>query len=537
MHLKKWIQLPECWLAVILLAGSLVRLLCLGYYPMGLHQDEAYSAYNSWAVMNYGIDSHGYVRPVYYPAWGSGMNVLYSYFTMPLFALFGVSVETIRLPQAILGCISIVVVYGLGKEMFRSKWMGTFFAFLLAINPWHIQQSRFGLESNLAVPLLLAAMYFFCRYLNGHRRSLWGALFFWGMTLYSYALTWLVIPVILLASLLFFRKKMVFDKKLFAGLLLLFILALPLLLFLAVNFGILPEIRTKVFSVPKLPALRTGELVFHTWVVKQRIISLAMMLFRQHDDRWWISNATVGSYYYVSMPFILIGFAYHIKVFFQWAFRKRELPLHFLLAIWFCAGLMIGCSIDYVYFHKVNYIHIPVILYGGIGIWRLGKALRRKALVYAGAVSLYLVCFGYYIYAQATYPVDYSTYGNPWVSHMNWCRYEEALAYAQSLTDGDISVFALNYANIMLYDQISPYEFLSTVEYEGDPQFMDVVHFGRYYLNMDTPGDMAEMEKDEVVYVYPYGMEEGFRERGYVTVHADACYGVAYREEVYGENQ
>ena len=528
--------MPEFRLALIFLAGSLVRLLCLKDNPMGLHQDEAYSAYNSWAVMNYGIDSFGYTRPVYYTVWGSGMNVLYSYFTMPFFALFGVSVTTIRLPQAILGCLSILVVYGLGKEMFHSEQAGLFFSFLLAVNPWHIQQSRFGLESNLAVPLLLTAMFFFCRYLNGRKRSLWAASFFWGLTLYSYALTWLLIPLILLASLFFFRKKITFDRTFFLCFLMLFLMALPLFLFLAVNFGLIPEIRTELISIPKLPALRTGEMTFHTWVVKQRILSLVTMLFRQYDDRWWISNATVGSYYYISTPFILLGLFSHIKIFFRWLFRKEELPMHFLAAIWFFAAFLVGCSIDHVYFHKVNYIHIPIILYGGMGILCLGRILRKAKPVLVTAVCLYSACFGYYIYSQASYPVDYSSYGNPWVSHMNWYRYEDALACAQSLTDGKISVFALNYANIMLYDRISPYEFMDTAEYEGDLQFMELTHFGRYYMGMNPPEDAELRKTDTTVYVYPYGLEESFRERGYVTVHADACYGVAYREEIYGIN-
>lgn len=533
IHWKKWIQMPECWLLFVLLAGSLVRLTGLGDNPMGLYQDEAYSAYNSWAVMNYGIDSFGYTRPVYYIAWGSGMNVLYSWLTMPFFALFGVSVVTIRLPQAILGCVSILVIYGLGREMFQSKHLGVFFAFLLAINPWHIQQSRLGLESCLAVPLLLTAMYYFCRYLNGRKGSFWGAAFFWGLALYSYALTWLVIPLILLASLVFLHKRIRFDRNFFPGILLLFLMALPLLLFLAVNFGLIPEIRTKLFSVPRLPELRTGEMTLHTWVLKQRIVSLVTMLFRQYDDRWWISNATVGSYYYVSTPFILLGLAYHIRIFFQWIFRKKELPVHFLLALWFGAAFLVGCSVDLVYFHKVNYIHIPIILYGGIGIWQLGEVIRKKKQVCIAAVCLYTACFGYYIYTQATYPVDYSTYGNPWVSHMSWYRYEKALEYAQSLTDGEISVIALNYANIMLYDKIPPDEFMDTVEYAGDPQFMDVTHFGRYYIGQGVPEDMEQRRKDNIVYVYPYSMEDDFTGCGYVTVHADACYGVAYREEIY----
>ncbi len=532
---KKWIRTPECWLMLTVLLGSLARLLYLGSRPMGLHQDEAYSAYNSWAVMHYGLDSLGYTRPVYYTAWGSGMSVLYSYFTMPFFALFGVSVTTIRLPQAILGCLSIPAAYGLGKEMFRSKWMGTLFAFFLAINPWHIQQSRFGMDCNLAVAMLLFAMFFFCRYLNGHLKSLWGAVLFWGLTLYCYALTWLLIPLILVLCLIFFCKKIMFSRDFFLAFLLLFLMALPLLLFLAVNFGLIPEIRTKLFSIPKLPALRTEEMSLHTWVIKQRILSLIEMLLKQYDDRWYISNAKVGSYYYISTPFVLLGLLYHLKIFFQWIFQKKELPVHFLLAIWFGAAFLVGCSIDSVYFHKVNYIHIPVILYGGIGIWWLGGLFKNKKTLFVTAMTCaYTACFGYYIYYQATYPIDYDAYGNPWVSHMNLYRYEDALAYAQDLAVEDISVIALNYANIMLHAQIPPDEFSETVTYAGNPRFMEVTRFGRYQIGALPPTDPEALEKDPVVYVYPHMTENLFQELGYITVHADACYGVAYREEIYG---
>lgn len=121
---------------------------------------------------------------------------------------------------------------------------------------------------------------------------------------------------------------------------------------------------------------------------------------------------------------------------------------------------MVGCSIDSVYFHKVNYIHIPIILYGGIGIWWLGGLFKDKRAFFLTAMTCaYTACFGYYIYYQATYPIDYDAYGYPWVSHMNLYRYEDALAYAEKLTSEDISVIALNYANVMLHAQIPPDEF------------------------------------------------------------------------------
>lgn len=529
--MKKLLKLPETWLLIITVIGSLVRLMWLGDSPMGLHQDEAYSAYNSWAVMNFGVDSFGYTRPVYYAAWGSGMSVLYSYLTMPFFAIWGVSVETIRLPQAILGCISIPVMYGLGKELFQNKWTGVFFAFLLAINPWNIQQSRFGLDACLAVPMLLLAMYFLCGYLNGKKKYLWGAAVFFGLTLYSYALTWLVIPLIFVFVLIFYHKRITFTRDFFLPLLLLFIMAIPLLLFLAVNFDLLPEIRTSLFSIPKIPALRAEEMKFDMWVLKRRFLYLISMLYYQYDGRWWISNNTVGTFYYISIPFVILGLLYYVKVFVEWLLRRRELPIEFLTVLWFGAGFLVGCSIDMAFFHKINYMQVPIVLLGGIGIRCVGLLFKKVRIVVFVAVGVYAACFVYYIYGQVTYPVNYNTYGNSEVSHMNWYQYEEALDFAQELTQGEISVIALNYANVMLWAKIPPQQFMETVVMSGDEQFLEVHSFDRFLFGTVPSGDVST---DENVYVYPHNMDDFFKEQGYVTVHADECYNVAYRAEVYG---
>lgn len=533
-------------LTLILLAGCLVRLAALDKSPLGLHQDEAYSAYNAWAVMHYGVDSYGYVRPVYYTVWGSGMSVLYSWLTMPFLALLGTTVCAIRLPQAILGCLSIPAAYGLGKEMYGSH-TGLLFAGLLAVNPWHIQQSRFGLDANLAVPCFLFSMYFLCRYLNGKRKSVWGAAFFAGLTLYSYALTWILVPGVLALCLLFFRKRFSFDRRLLGAALLLFGMAVPLLLFLGVNFGWIPEIRTGIFSVPKLPALRTGEMELSLSAFKRRFLWLAAMLWAQHDDMWWITSETAGSYYYISTPFILAGLLWHMKLLIDWVRKKRELPLAFLISIWFAAAFAEGCCIDLAKYHKVNYIHIPVILYGGQGILCVLKLLyrmkgRRMAAAGMGAAAgLYAAAFGYYLYTQAAFGVHFEQYGNSALSHMHWYRYEEAIERAEELTDGDIGINGLNYANVMLYKKISPYEYMEQVVYSDDElEFRTVRSIGRYHFDCMPGGDAEEsgtmeeghsMEEGRpMVFVYPYMMEEVFREAGYVTEHVTECYGVAYRE-------
>lgn len=529
---KKKLAVEGILLALILLAGSFVRLLFLDFNPAGLHQDEAYSAYNAWSVMRYGVDSYGYVRPVYYTVWGSGMSVLYSWLTMPFLALFGTTVWAIRLPQAILGCVSILAAYGLGKEMDCPR-TGLLSAGFLAINPWHIQQSRFGLDANLAVPMFLFFLYFLCRYLNGKRGSVWGAAFFAGLALYSYAFSWVMVPGVLALCLLFFRKRFSFDRGLLGAAVLLFAMAVPLLLFLAVNFGWIPEVRTGLFSIPKLPALRTGEMEFSLPALKRRFLWLVAMLWAQHDDMWWISNETVGSYYYISTPFILIGIFVHGKVFLDWARGKRVLPLHFLITLWFGMAFALGCCIDLAKYHKVNQIHIPVILYGALGLLWGMEALRRSGQKTAlwvgrrGILWMYLVAFAYALYSQASFGLRYEEYGNSMLSHMHWYRYEGAIERAEELTEGDIGIYGLNYANVMLYKKLSPYDYLDNVVYSGgDPAFRTVQSIGRYHF--EPP--LAEVAEDMVL-VYPYLMENQLQEAGYVTESVTECYGVAYRRE------
>ena len=93
------------------LIGILARLILIGRIPYGLNQDEASAGYEAWSILNYGIDRNGVSYPVHLIAWGSGQNIAYSWLCMPFIALFGLSELTVRLPMALVGCISVVLFY------------------------------------------------------------------------------------------------------------------------------------------------------------------------------------------------------------------------------------------------------------------------------------------------------------------------------------------------------------------------------------------------------------------------------------------
>ncbi|MBQ8828159.1 MAG: glycosyltransferase family 39 protein, partial [Clostridia bacterium] len=230
--------------------GIIVRVIEFGNLPCGLNQDEAYAGYEALSLANYGKDSSGYSFPCYFVSWGSGMNVLESYLAIPFVKLFGLSVVTFRLPQLICACISMPVFYLLLKEIFYEK---TALAglFVCAVSPWHIMLSRWGLESNLAPAFLLFGFYFLIKGLKKNYLLIFSAIMY-GLSLYAYAITWAVVPLTIISCGIYIlaSRTKVSVKYLMISVCVLFLLALPLILFVFVNNGVIGEIKTPLLSVP-----------------------------------------------------------------------------------------------------------------------------------------------------------------------------------------------------------------------------------------------------------------------------------------------
>ncbi len=143
---------------VLFIIGIIVRVSYIDVLPKGFNQDEASSGYEAFSLMKNGVDRNNKSFPVQFIAWGSGQNVLYSYFIIPFMAILGVNLLAVRLPMAIVGCISLFVFYQLLKRNINKK-VALVGLFMLVISPWHIMKSRWGLESNLFPDLILWAVF------------------------------------------------------------------------------------------------------------------------------------------------------------------------------------------------------------------------------------------------------------------------------------------------------------------------------------------------------------------------------------------
>jgi 4-amino-4-deoxy-L-arabinose transferase-like glycosyltransferase len=137
----------------IILLGAALRLVSLGKTPPGLNQDEAANAWNAYCLLKTGKDQAGVSWPILYTrGLGGNRTTLYIYAMLPFQAVGGLNVVTARLPAAVGGILTILLIYFVAKRLFGEK-VGLIAAALLALNPWHLQQSRWGHEASIG-PLL-----------------------------------------------------------------------------------------------------------------------------------------------------------------------------------------------------------------------------------------------------------------------------------------------------------------------------------------------------------------------------------------------
>ncbi|MEO5618406.1 MAG: hypothetical protein ABIS67_11585 [Candidatus Eisenbacteria bacterium] len=157
-------QPPWKWVAAVTLLAAILRFVRLGHSPPGLNQDEAINAWNAWCLLKTGHDMTGAAWPVFYShAIGDNRTTLFFYLLMPFQALFGLSAWSTRLPAAFFGTLAVPLI-GYVAARAWGRGAGVVAALLLAVDPWHLFMSRWGIEGSvtpflalLPVSLLTAA--------------------------------------------------------------------------------------------------------------------------------------------------------------------------------------------------------------------------------------------------------------------------------------------------------------------------------------------------------------------------------------------
>lgn len=503
----KWI------LASILVLGAFARLWRFGAVPCGLNQDEAFAAYEAWALLHYGVDSSLHAWPVYLTAWGSGMNALETYLLIPLLALFGIHTWVIRLPQVIVSLFSLWAAYRLGRRIGGER-AGLLFALLPAVCPWHVAAGRWALESNLAPGMLLFGLCCFLRGREDKRFYLLSALFY-GLSLYAYSAIWPVMPLLLGATLLYARPRP--CRELLGALLILAALALPLMAFLAVNYGRIEEFSLGPFSVPRLVALRAREISLDH--IRENAETLRDLLLARTDGLSSNTPAPFGLFYPISRPFALLGIG-ALLVRLVRSLRDRRFDAAVPLLLWVLAGIALGLLID-VNANRINILLLPLVLCAALGLETLLSCAGRFAR--AG----FALCAAVYLCFFALFAVSYF---GPYAESLRGAftdgvgeAVETAIAH-----EGTVYVTrAIHHPKLLLYARVPPRDFASTVEYEFYPAwYLSARRFTRFRIYED-----ARMPLDpDGVYILWAGTDPALWETLGFTAERRGVFTVLWRE-------
>lgn len=497
----------------------------LGIIPSGVNCDEAGMTYDAYAIANYGTDRFQNKYPVYFTNYGDGQNALYTYLTSILIKVFGnYNTLIIRVPALIISMAEVVISYLLVKQ-FRSKKESLLFMLLVTISPWHIMKSRWALESYLLSPFLLFSIFALVKAIKDEKYKILkyvisGILF--GITLYTYAISYIVIPLFLSLMLIYLIVlKKVKVKEVIALAIPLCILALPLVLVQLVQKDIIKPIYSFI-TIQKLFKYRVGELSLAKF--SENLGTLKYALFC--DKMNYNSIAGFGTLYYIGTISMIAGLI-NIAIKYLSEIIKRirnrvkyteenkenkELNLDIIMLLMFISNFIITILTD-MNANKLNGIFISATYFELVTLRSLYK---YNKLSFHMIIITYVLYFALFIKSYLVV-MDYNY--KPCFDNGAVCAFEDDLlknTNKKIYGDNILYIYKL-YAN-----PISPEEFNKDVVFKNNR----VVGFGNYkdiYLNTNN------IDENAIYLTYNQYKASELENRGFKIKKFNYCY-VIYKE-------
>ena len=342
----------------IILLSAILRLWQLGNVPPSPDWDEVALGYDAYAIIHTGRDSFGKFLPVVLRSFDDYKPALYAYLTIPSILIFGLNTFAVRLPSALFGIISVIAVFFLIREIFEKykyrDYLSLLSSFLLAISPWSTQFSRVGFESNVGTCLNILMVLFL---IKGFKKPWMFSLsaFFASLSIYSYQSEKVFTPLLALAVVIIFYKKLfaINKKYILAAFILGIIVVAPMALYILGNRAALLRVTgTSVFSsqtellktnIKKLEQDKLNNDKIGSLLDNRRLVYGKTIIsgYASHFDLNWLfitgdisrhHAPSMGLLYLFEFPFILLGIYFLI---FDSSGNGFDKKTKFLIFSWF----------------------------------------------------------------------------------------------------------------------------------------------------------------------------------------------------------
>ena len=475
------------FLAIFLL-GIFARAWEFRSLPPGLNQDEASIGVEAYSLLHYGVDRHNQSFPVYFIAWGAGQNTLYGYLLVPFIWLFGLSPTVVRLPMLLLGIATLVLIYLAARRLWNEQF-GLLSMFFLAISPWHILLSRWGLESNL-LPFTFLVGFTSLLYSKDKPKLFYIAMVFFALSFYSYGTAYFVIPLFILVAVPVLLKSKWLDRRtILIGLTIFVLISIPIGLYIIVNTLKLQPIHIGIITIPRLPAEKTRyEFIGAAFVSNPFSVLLLnakeffKLLLTQTDGKLRNTVEPYGYFYGITFPLAVLGTYYIYKV----KEKVSHFERRFLLA-WLFSGFALG-FLQLVNVNRINILLIPLIITIAFCVyWLLSK---HKYIYYAVIVALVTV---FVFFTRDYHSLEYQQESRKEF----YTGFMPAVGMAVSIPDVPVCVTTEKlqgpFIFVLFADPLNPNDYLDTMVYT-DPyaQSRLVEKMTHYTFGLDNCSDTLE---------------------------------------------
>jgi len=352
-------MIKKLFLFVLLFVLTILpRFVFLNNVPVAINNDELHYVLNAKSFFVTGKDITGKISPLdvllfKYPSDEMIQSELPYFLEMSIFGPINFSLAGLALPNAILGILTIALIYLITKKLFDEKT--AFVAgFIAALNPWLIFVSRTSYEAGAAIPFFLGILYLLL-VTKGWRILLTIPIAF--LAFYSYIGTKLIFVPFMFLSILY-AYLYVNKRKYLKQYAMLFVLSLLLTLFFVFQIKQIPGARTSEILTPNNPRIikqvndmrattiqnplmtfsENKYYVYLTILAKNTFNALSPYYLFAGGDYFYLIGLH-GIFYYVDVVFLVIGLMTLVI--------KRRKELIFL-------GFLIGLSLLPQIFHDPN---------------------------------------------------------------------------------------------------------------------------------------------------------------------------------------
>lgn len=496
-------------LIFILVLASFLRLWKLDSIPPGLYPDEAING--NEAILNPG--------KIFFKE-NNGREGLFINLIALSFSLFGPSIFSLRLVPAICGILTVLGLYLLTKELFKTiknqqltinnELVALLASFFLATSFWHINFSRIAFRGVL-VPLLLVFSFYFL--FKGFRKKrtfdfiVSGILFGLGFHTYiAFRVAALLLGMILVSK--WFTRKGGSSRKTFILNTLYFILAITIV---ALPIGIyFLKNPSDFFGRAAGVSIFTQKNPLKALV---RSLFSHLLMFNFYGDYNWRHNIS-GSpilFWPVGILF-LIGLFYSLRETY-FAFRNKNYSLlttHLTLISWWFIMLIPGILTSEGIPHALRSIGAipPSFIWVGLGGSLIFKVIRKRIPFKINGFNYYLIIFSLIFLTLSFILAQHSRYFELWAKNPET---KNAFSkdfvgignYLNSLADKTQKYVIVNQPGVPI-----PYPEGIPVSAQT-PMFMEIIRFGEtrsiYLLSENL--DQIKIEEETEITLLKYDQE------------------------------